>query len=128
LFDDGVSRFVPENTYNKYGVAQSDGTTFVLPKNEADAMMSKGADYLENALGLPTGYLDGNNLLRLDVSNPRDFNLRVPSGNEAGANDLWLPAGKLPTGGNEAIIDGGKMSPSDYNIGPVKVGVGSEIY
>lgn len=31
--------------------------------------------------------------------------LRMPSGNESGVNELWLPGGKLPNGKLEAVID-----------------------
>lgn len=32
-------------------------------------------------------------------------NLRLPSGNEVGVNDLWLSGGKLPNGKLEAVTD-----------------------
>ncbi len=31
--------------------------------------------------------------------------MRMPSGNELGANPQWLPGGKLPTGYSEIVID-----------------------
>ena len=39
-----------------------------------------------------------------------DLNMRMPSGNEAGANDQWLSGGYLPSGQNEAVIDGVKST------------------
>ncbi|WP_431802057.1 hypothetical protein [Microbacterium sp. bgisy203] len=50
--------------------------------------------------------------------------LRIPTGNEAGANDHWIPGGYLPTGIREAVIDvpstatgvGGNLD-GDYNPG-----------
>lgn len=53
---------------------------------------------------MPKEFLSGN-ILRIYIPNPRRFNLRIPTGNEAGANGQWLPAGKLPTGRSEAIIN-----------------------
>jgi len=74
---------------------------------------------LEKALGLPAGTLENNPLVRVDIPNPRDANLRVPSGNEAGANDQWLPGGKLPTGNSEAVVDAGSLPESGYSTTPV---------
>ena len=39
------------------------------------------------------------------VLEPEKFNLRIPWGKEQGANDLWLPGGKLPDGKLEAVTD-----------------------
>jgi hypothetical protein len=61
---------------------------------------------LEQALGLPQGYFDTEGLVRVDVPDPAEYDLRIPSGNEAGTNDQWLPGGFLPTGMPEAVIDG----------------------
>jgi hypothetical protein len=36
----------------------------------------------------------------------------MPSGNETGANDLWIPGGRLPDGNLEAVIDVGDISPT----------------
>lgn len=41
----------------------------------------------------------------IEIPNPRQHNLRMPTGNEGGANDLWLAGGKLPTGHDEAVLD-----------------------
>ena len=70
---------------------------------------------LERALGLPDGFFDSKNLMRIDVANPREYELRIPSGNEAGANDQWIPGGELPDGSHEAIIDGGQVPLDGYD-------------
>ncbi len=44
-------------------------------------------------------------IVRIDVPSPRPLNLRMPSGNELGANPLWIPGGKLLNGELEAVID-----------------------
>ncbi|HTZ16442.1 MAG TPA: NAD(+)--arginine ADP-ribosyltransferase [Mycobacterium sp.] len=118
-FHDGATRFMPENNLDKYGIAQRDGTSFVMPKNEADALMeaTRGDPRaLERALGLHEGFLDSKKLVRIDISQPGDFNLRIPSGNEAGANEQWIPCGLLPDGAAEAVVDGGKIPPSGYSV------------
>ncbi|WP_151899058.1 hypothetical protein [Vibrio rotiferianus] len=115
-FDEGASRFVTRSNFDKYKIAQRDGTTFVLTKKEADKLSSYTAETLEEALGLPEGFLQDNELLRIDISNPRQYGLRIPSGNEAGANDLWIPGGKLPDGNFEAVLDGVNIPESDLII------------
>lgn len=118
-FKDGATRFMPEHNLSKYGIAQRDGTSFVMPKGEADAMLARTQGdprAMEKELGLPKGFLDSNKLVRIDIPEPHDANVRIPSGNEAGANDQWLPGGKLPDGASEAVIDGGKLSSDRYAV------------
>lgn len=121
-FSDGATRFMPESNLEKYGIAQRDGTSFVMPSHEADAMKAAtGGDLreMENELGLPRGFLDSNKIVRIDISDPEDFNLRIPSGNEAGANEQWNPGGILPNGASEAVIDGGLIPPDHYTVSDV---------
>lgn len=118
-FHEGVSRFMPETNLEKYGIAQRDGTCFIMPKSEADALIaSTGGDprAMERALGLVEGFLDSNKVVRIDIDHAEQFNLRVPSGNEAGANEQWIPGGKLPDGASEAVIDGGNVPKSGYSV------------
>jgi hypothetical protein len=122
-FDDGVTRFMPEDSLDKYGIAQRDGTSFVMPKAEADELLAASQGdpkILERALGLPEGFFDSKNLMRIDVANPRDYDLRLPSGNEAGANDQWIPGGELPDGSHEAIIDGGEIPDNGYTVAEIE--------
>jgi hypothetical protein len=117
-FDDGATRFMTENNLNKYGIGQSDGTSFVMPKSEVDALMREtGGDprALERALGLPEDSLDSG-MVRVDIPPTHTDGLRMPSGNEAGANDLWIPGGKLPGGLSEGVIDAGGIHPGDYTV------------
>jgi hypothetical protein len=118
-FNDGATRFMPERNFEKYGIAQLDGTSFVMPKHEADAMTAAiGGDWraLETELGLPRGFLDSNKIVRIDIADPEDFNLRIPSGNEAGANEQWIPGGVLSNGSSEAVVDGAMISPRHYTV------------
>ena len=113
LFDEGASKFMTKKNYDTYGVGQSDGTSFVLPKRQADEMMelAKGNSLkLADNLGIPRSMLEKDTLIRVDISNPRNAGLRLPSGNEAGANLNWMPGAKLPNGNTEAVIDAGKIS------------------
>lgn len=121
-FDKGASRFTTKATLDKYGIAREDGTTFIMPKHEADQLIAstKGDKRaLEKALGLPDNTLESNTLMRVDIPGPRDLNIRIPSGNEAGANEKWLPGGKLPDGNNEAVIDAGKIAADAFSANPL---------
>ena len=111
-----------KSNLDKYGPAQRDGTSFVMTNKQADQLIkSTGGDAraMEQALGLPDGFLNDNQLVRIDIPKPRELNLRIPNGNEAGANDLWIPGGKLPTGNLEAVIDIGGVPASRYSATPL---------
>ncbi|MGB5944374.1 MAG: hypothetical protein WBG71_15925 [Leeuwenhoekiella sp.] len=81
------------------------GGTFVLPKSQADDLIQKaGGDpkKLEDLLGLDRGSL-GNNPVRVDTKDATG--LRMPSGNEPGANGNWIPGGQTSGGILEATVD-----------------------
>lgn len=121
-FDKGVARFMTDENLDSFGIGQRDGTSFVMPKGEADALMNATRGdprAMEDALGLPEGFLDKNRIVRVDIEDPRSYDLRMPSGNEAGANSQWIPGGRLPGGESEAIIDGGRVPREDYKISDI---------
>jgi hypothetical protein len=121
-FDGGGSRFMTKSSFDNFGIGQTDGTSFIMPSSEADAIIasSKGAPRaLEAALGLPDKALDSAQLLRVDIANPQSAGLSIPSGNEVGANSLWIPGGKLPNGSSEAIIDASSLLPDQITTTPV---------
>ncbi|MFC7431516.1 MULTISPECIES: hypothetical protein [unclassified Agrococcus] len=118
-FQNGGTRFMPRANVEKYGPAQADGTSFLMSTDEVDRMLIEtGGDQelMERALGLNPGDLDGD-LVRVDVPNPFDHGIRMPSGNERGANEHWLPGGTLPGGISEGVIDGGGLVRDvDYSV------------
>lgn len=67
---------------------------------------------VEHNLGVPEGRWQFRRLSRIDVPFPEKFNVRMPTGNEAGASDSWRPGGILPNGLLEAVID--MVPKSDY--------------
>ncbi|WP_240056243.1 hypothetical protein [Pseudomonas silesiensis] len=58
--------------------------------------------------------------VRIDIPTPDKLGLRIPSGNETGAKQFWLPGGKLPDGNFEAVIDAGKISSELFQTTPLK--------
>ncbi len=107
-YEDGATKIVLKSNYDRWGLGQTDGTSFVMPKSEADRLLnSVGSDPIKiaDALGLSRDTVKGSSLIRVDILNPKQAGLRLPSGNEAGANSNWIPGGKLPGGSSEAVID-----------------------
>ena len=45
----------------------------------------------------------GRKLVRIDIARHKDLKIRICNENELGANELWIPDGKLPTGYDEAV-------------------------
>jgi hypothetical protein len=72
--------------------------------------------HVERALGLPDGYFNDFHVFRVDIPDPENYNLRMPSGNEAGANEYWLPGGLSPEGMPEAVVDGSGVPPEDLTV------------
>ena len=114
-FKDGASIIMTNEQYvyyvqgNAFIGIPSDGTQFVMPKNYCDDIAGKaGSDisYYEKALGFDSGHFsNGGGLVRIDIENLNDLNLRLPSGNEAGANSHWIPGGQTEGGIPEAITN-----------------------
>ncbi|CAN5578499.1 hypothetical protein BH09BAC4_BH09BAC4_25010 [soil metagenome] len=111
LFKNGASYLVTKKALDDYGrdlLGYPDNSQFVMAKQEMDAMLLKTAKNvaaIEVELGIPANSWQGKPLVRIDISNPEELHVRLPSGNEMGANNLWLPGGKLPTGYSEAVVD-----------------------
>jgi hypothetical protein len=108
-----ASYLVTGDTYNKYivpgsTIGRKDGL-FISTTNDIDVLLKKAngnISIIERDLGIPIGNWQGKGgIYRIDIIDPEKFNLRIPCGNEGGANDLWLPGGNLPNGKLEAVID-----------------------
>jgi hypothetical protein len=102
MFYDGVTKIQPQSPTKYLG---SPLGTFVIPKSVADELIYKsGGDVakLEKLLGINPGDL-GSSPVRIDIHNPTG--LRMPNGNEIGANSQWIPGGYTSGGIPEAIVD-----------------------
>ena len=108
-FEGGVTKIMSNAPTGTVGPPSG---TFVMPKAVADELIEEaGGDVrkLENLLGLDPGAL-GDSPVRVDIDNPSG--LRLPSGNESGANSNWIPGGFTSGGLPEAVID--RVQPGDY--------------
>lgn len=112
-FEDGASIIMTKRQYIKYVKGSSnigileDGTQFVMPKNLCDdiaAQANGSVNFFEKSLGFDEGHFaDGGGLIRIDVGNLDNVNLRMPLGNEIGANNHWIPGGYTDGGVPEAV-------------------------
>lgn len=118
LFNRGAVRVTPTVSISKYGTAGPDGA-FVIPKSElARIMQETGGDAakIERALGLNAGDLTSGQVSILEIAPERFVNLRVPSGNEGGANANWLPGGYTSGGVPEAVMDLSSLSSDKFIV------------
>lgn len=126
LFDEGASIIMTQEQYITYVKGASyigiptDGTQFVLPKSYCDQIAQNAngnINYFEDMLGFDTGHFqDGGGLVRIDINNLEGLNLRMPSGNEVGANSHWIPGGITDGGVPEAITDLIPNNPENVTI------------
>ena len=114
-FDEGATVIQTEWAYTNYSEANGfvgvpdDNTLFVMPTKYADKVIKNSngnINYIEEKLGFPKGYFKyGGGLVRIDVEDLSDLDLRLPSGNETGANSMWIPGGETSGGVPEAILN-----------------------
>ena len=122
-FNGGATYLVTKKALDDYGrdtLGYPDNSQFVMTKTEMDAMLTKtGKDIgkIETELGIPAGSWKGKEMVRISIPDPKALNVRVPSGNEMGANSLWLPGGHLPTGYSEAVVN--KIPKGKYTETPL---------
>ena len=111
MFKGGVTKFYATAPTGTIGPKSG---TFVFSSPYADEIIKKtngNVRLLEQLLGIPSGAL-GKAPVRVDIHYPTG--LRIPSGNERGANDFWLPGGYTSGGLPEAVID--QVQPGSYSI------------
>ena len=110
-FKAGASCIVSKELLERHhgdSIGKADNSQFIMMKSEMDSVLMRSHGELsriEHELGIPAGAWKHRVLVRIDIPKPKKLKLRMPSGNEVGANVLWLPGGLLPTGYKEAVID-----------------------
>ena len=77
---------------------------------------------IHESLGIPTDQFQKGSLVKVDFPKPNELDLSVPSGNEWGANDQWIPGGKLPKGDDEAVISTKNLSSDNHSVTDLKSG------
>ena len=112
-FKNGASFLITKKDYlrfiaGKKKVGRVDGQ-FVIPKKDMDNLLKKSNGdiaQIEKALGIPEGnWQDKGGLVRVDIPNPEDYNLRLPTANMSGANEKFELGGKTSGGIPEGVID-----------------------
>ena len=82
---------------------------FITTASEIDkALILSDGDLavLEKVLGFDNGtFSKHGGVVRIDISNPLDYEIRLPSGNEYGANRHFVSGGKTDGGTLEAVIN-----------------------
>ncbi|TDU62103.1 hypothetical protein EI77_04741 [Prosthecobacter fusiformis] len=112
-FKDGVVKVMRADIYDTFGPKHLDEKSYILPLSKLrDILQYANGDRrkLEEALGYDPGYFDGSQVGIVVIPSVDGISLRMPDGNETGANSNWLPGGKLPRtpafeGMPEAVID-----------------------
>jgi hypothetical protein len=107
IFDDGAVRFTSKSAVEKYGTA-GNSEAFVMPKSEFDKIVSEAGGNLrviEQRLGLDSGYLSNKDVIAVHIKRQDMPDIKVPSGNESGANSQWRPGGYTSGGVPEAVVD-----------------------
>lgn len=101
--DDNYSRFV--SGHNDIG--RPDGQ-FMIPSNQMDELLTNYSNdprEWERQLGLWEGSLGNEDIRRVDVYNPHDYEPRLPTSDLSGSNEKFIPGGKTPGGQDECVIN-----------------------
>ncbi len=103
------SRIVLKKAYDKYGIGKPDPdkTEFISLKSYMDRLISESNGDIKKiatSLGIDESQLAGGSLVRVDFKFSLKHSPHMPSGNEYGANEKWIPGGKLPEGDLEVIV------------------------
>ncbi|SEM47066.1 filamentous hemagglutinin [Chryseobacterium taichungense] len=102
-----ASRIVTKEAFEKYGIGKPGlgKTEFFSRKSDIDDILMLLREEQAKKLGIPIKQLEKDGLVRIDFDlSKKDVKIEMPSGNEWGANDQWIPGGILPDGNLEVII------------------------
>jgi Papain fold toxin 1, glutamine deamidase len=127
-FEGGATRILIRSDFEEYGIGKPDAgrSEFVLTREAADTMIAESGGSpinLAQKLGIPEDQLANDSLVILEFHRTDSYTAHMPSGNEWGANDQWLPGGKLPRGDLEAIVPTeGMVNGRDYTARDIATG------
>ena len=113
----GASRIVTRENYEQYGIGKPDvgKTEFVGKKSEIDGVLKLPLSEQSQKLGIPIAQLQGGNILRIDFKLSKKYRVTMPTGNEFGTNNLWIPGG-LTSGGIPELVMDFSLSPKFSEI------------
>lgn len=78
---------------------------------------------LGEKLGIPADQLADDSIVIIEFHPHSSYEAHMPSGNEWGANDQWLPGGRLPEGDLEAVVyTDGMINGRDYTVRDLQTG------
>lgn len=132
-FKDGGSYVLTKEQYEMFVEGKSelgcpDNSQYITTTENIDRIIAEsGGDIgvFEDKLGFDRGHFEnGGGLVRIDVKDPMSLNPRMPSGNEMGANEHYIPGGYTdgPGGGSpEIVID---QFPNDDAYRTITFGIG----
>lgn len=118
-FDSGIVRVTSRSAITDYGTL-GPPNGFVTSLTDFRAIMAEAKGDLsivERRLSLDPGTLQNNNTVIAVIDRADVPNLRVPSGNEGGANSQWAPGGYTSQGTAEAVMD----FPADLKYSEIKL-------
>ncbi|KZS39571.1 hypothetical protein AWE51_07915 [Aquimarina aggregata] len=103
-FKDGASRIVKKSDFDEFGIGKPDvgKTEFVATKADIDEILKLPLEKQAEKLGIPVDQIKNDGLVRVDFK--PTSKIELPSGNEFGANDQWIPGGITSGGVDEAIV------------------------
>ena len=117
----GAVRFTSRSRYEEKGTIGPPNGTYAISMQEFESIMERTEGDLtkvEKILGLNPGDLSGGDTMVVHIA-PGDLDgLRVPDGNEPGANEHWLPGGVTSGGVPEATIN----APDTLRFTEIKLG------
>jgi hypothetical protein len=101
-----ASRVILKRDFEDFGIGKPDRgrTEFVSRKSDIDDILMLSTEEQALKLGKPIEKIKNGELVRIDFILKKDIKIEIPSGNEFGANNQWIPGGILPDGNLEAII------------------------
>lgn len=109
----GVVKVMKWKDYERFGPKHLDEKSYILPASKLPEILryiNGDRRRLEEALGYKPGALGNGDIGIVMIPSPEDLGLQIPTGNEKGANEFWIPGGKLPKtpafdGMPEAVLD-----------------------
>ncbi|WP_310554385.1 hypothetical protein [Flavobacterium sp.] len=101
-----ASRVVSKRDFEDFGIGKPDleKTEFASRKSDIDDILMLSTEEQAIKLGKPIKQIENGELVRIDFKITKDSKIEIPTGNEYGTNEKWLPGGVLPDGNLEIII------------------------